>query len=81
MDQIATSAFSFGANECEYKRLHTLLVQSVRRDELCRRFMAIPGVDPVRVPSFEAAVDDQTRFAKSKTPRPDHRTASGSSSG
>nr|WP_255609034.1 transposase [Methylosinus sp. Sm6] len=51
----------------EYKRLHTLLVQLVGCDEFCRRFMAIPGVDPMTVPSFKAAVDDPTRFAKSKT--------------
>lgn len=51
----------------EYKRLYTLLVQFVGRDELCRRFMAIPGVGPVTALSFKAAVDDPTRFAKSKT--------------
>ncbi len=28
----------------EYKRLHTLLVRFVGRDERCRRFMVIPGV-------------------------------------
>lgn len=51
----------------EYRRLHTLLVQFVGRDELCRRFCAIPGVGPVTALTYRAAVDDPTRFAKSKT--------------
>ncbi len=51
----------------EYKRLHALLVRFVGRDELCRRFMAIPGVGPVTAMSFKAAVDDPARFSKSKT--------------
>lgn len=51
----------------EYKRLHALLIQFVDRDELCRRFVAIPGVGPVTALSFKAAVDDPNRFAKSKT--------------
>ncbi len=51
----------------EYKRLYTLLVQFVGRDELCRRFMVIPGVGPVTALSFKAAVDDPTWFSKSKT--------------
>lgn len=51
----------------EYRALHKLLVQLVGRDELCRRFCDIPGVGPVTAMSFKAAIDDPTRFAKSKT--------------
>lgn len=51
----------------EYKRLHDLLVQMVGRDELCRRFCAIPGVGPVTALTFKAAIDDPHRFSKSKT--------------
>lgn len=51
----------------EYKRLHALLIWFVGHDELCRRFVAISGVGPVTALSFKAAVDDPTRFAKSKT--------------
>jgi len=50
----------------EYKRLHTLLVQVVGRDELCRRFCGTPGVAPVAALTFKAAIDDPARFAKSK---------------
>jgi len=51
----------------EYKRLHTLLVQMVGRDELCRRLCRIPGVGPVTALTFKAAIDDPARFPKSKT--------------
>lgn len=76
-DLVAHDRLIAGVTECmlrawsalwsEYKRLHALLVQFVGRDELCRRFMAIPGVGPVTALSFKAAVDDPTRFSKSKT--------------
>ncbi len=39
----------------------------VGRDELCRRFCAIPGVGPVTALTFKAAIDDPYRFSKSKT--------------
>jgi transposase len=51
----------------EYKRLHALLVQLVGRSELGRRFCGIPGVGPVTALTFQAAIDDPARFAKSKT--------------
>jgi transposase len=51
----------------EYRKLHTLLIQVTGRDELCRRFIGIPGVGPVTALTFKAAIDDPTRFAKSKT--------------
>jgi transposase len=51
----------------EYKKLHTLLVRFVARDEVCRRFMAIPGVGPVVSLTFKAAMDDPARFANSRT--------------
>jgi len=51
----------------EYRKLHTLLVQVAGQDELCRRFIAIPGVGPVTALTFKAAIDDPARFAKSKT--------------
>jgi len=51
----------------EYRKLHTLLVQMVGRDEVCRRWCGIPGVGPVTAMTFRAAVDDPARFAKSKT--------------
>lgn len=66
-----------GATECmlrcwstlwdEYRKLHTLLVKIVGRDEECRRWCEIPGVGPVTAMTFKAAVDDPVRFSKSKT--------------
>jgi transposase len=42
-------------------------VRIVGRDELCRRFCAIPGVGPVTALTVKAAIDDPLRFVKSKT--------------
>lgn len=46
-------------------RLHDLVVKMVARSELCRRFMAIPGVGPVTALSFMTAIDDPSRFRRS----------------
>ena len=35
-------------------------------DELCRRFMEIPGVGPVTALSFATAIDDPERFRRSR---------------
>lgn len=51
----------------EYKQLHKLIVQIVARDELCRRFMGIPGVGPIVALTFRTGVDDPHLFRKSKT--------------
>ena len=51
----------------EYVRLHKVVVVIVRRDELCRRFMRIPGVGPISALAFKTAVDDPHRFRRSKT--------------
>ena len=50
----------------EYLTLHKLVVQIAMRDELCRRFMAIPGVGPVTALSFSSAIDDPQRFRRSR---------------
>ena len=54
----------------EYKRLHTLLVQVVGRDELCRRFCGIPGVGPVAALTFKAAIDDPARLPNRRPSAP-----------
>jgi transposase len=43
------------------------VVAIVRRDELCRRFMRIPGVGPISALAFKTAIDDPHRFRHSKT--------------
>ncbi|MER9470852.1 IS110 family transposase [Mesorhizobium sp. M0482] len=50
----------------QYCRLHELAVRFVARDELCRRFMAMPGVGPVTALSFMTAVEDPCRFRRSR---------------
>lgn len=50
----------------EYCRLHDLVVKIVARTELCRRFLAIPGVGPVTALSFMTAIDDPSRFRRSR---------------
>ncbi len=51
----------------EFGRLHKEIVRAVRGDEVCRRFMTVPGVGPITALAFKTAVDDPTRFRKSKT--------------
>ncbi len=49
-----------------YLKLHKLAVGLVARDELCRPFMAIPGVGPVTALTFSTAIDDPSRFRRSR---------------
>ncbi len=51
----------------QHNKFHKLLVQTVREDEVCRRFMTVPGVGPVTSLAFKTTIDDPSRFAKSKT--------------
>ena len=50
----------------QYCRLHDLVVKFVARHEVCRRFMAIPGVGPVTALSFVTAIDDPSRFRRAR---------------
>lgn len=49
-----------------YCRLHDLVVKMVAQSELCRRFLAILGVGPVTALSFMTAIDDPSRFRRSR---------------
>jgi transposase len=46
--------------------LHRRLLAVVRRDEVCRRLMTVPGVGPVVALTFRATVDVPARFRNSK---------------
>lgn len=50
----------------EHMRLHNLLIRVTREDEVCSRFMGIPGVGPVTALAFKTAVDDPKRFKKAR---------------
>jgi len=75
-DAVAGDAMTAGLMECmlraraalwaEYLVLNKLVVQIAMRDELCRRFMAIPGVGPVTALNFSSAIDDPVRFRRSR---------------
>lgn len=50
-----------------YDRLHTMLLNVVASDPVCRRFMAVPGVGPVAALTYKVAIDDPHRFSRSRT--------------
>lgn len=75
-DAVANDALSTGLMDCmlraraalwaEYVKLHKLVIQIVARDELCRRYLEIPGVGPVTALTFVTAIDDPHRFRRSR---------------
>lgn len=50
-----------------YRELDRRVKQTASHDEVCLRFMAIPGVGPIAALTFRAAVDDPKRFSSSRT--------------
>jgi transposase len=46
--------------------LHRRLLTIVRNDDVCRRLMTIPGVDPVVALTYRATIDVPARFRNSK---------------
>jgi transposase len=50
-----------------YRKLHQMLLMIVKNDEVCRRFMTVPGVGPVTALSFKVTIDEPTRFSRSRT--------------
>ncbi len=50
----------------EFASLHRQVLAIVRKNEVCRRLMTVPGVGPVVAITYVAAVDDPARFEKSK---------------
>tara|TARA_B100001540_G_C15770383_1_gene626030 strand:+ start:361 stop:1404 length:1044 start_codon:yes stop_codon:yes gene_type:complete len=51
----------------EFQKCHRLVMQIAREDEVCLRFMTVPGVGPVTALSFKSCIDDPGRFRRSKT--------------
>jgi transposase len=51
----------------EYLRLHKLVVKAVSKDDVCRRFLGIPGIGPISALAFKTSIDDPHRFRRSKT--------------
>lgn len=46
--------------------LHKMLLNMVRADPVCRRFMTVPGVGPVVALTYRASVDQPHRFVHSR---------------
>lgn len=46
--------------------LHKMLLQIIRKDEVCRRLMTIPGVGALTAITFVTTVDDPARFERSR---------------
>jgi len=46
--------------------LHKMLLDTVRHDPVCRRFMTVPGVGPVVALAYRASVDQPHRFVHSR---------------
>ncbi len=46
--------------------LHKLLLNTVRDDPVCRRFMTVPGVGPIVALTYRASVDQPHRFVHSR---------------
>ena len=49
----------------QYHVLHRKLLETVRRDAVCRRLMTAPGIGPVVAAVYRTGVDDPGRFARS----------------
>ena len=50
----------------ECGKLHRMLLRIVRHETICRRLMSVPGVGPVVAITYKTAIDDPTRFRKSR---------------
>jgi transposase len=48
-------------------KLDALVKALAREDPVCQRFMTAPGVGPITALTFKSAVDDPTRFKRSRT--------------
>jgi len=51
----------------EFNRLHKKVLDTVRKDAVCRRLMTTPGIGPITALSFKTAIETPERFLKSKT--------------
>src|SRR3712207_8257944 len=54
------------ALRAEHQVLHRAVLAMVRGDATCRRLMGVPGVGPLVAVTFTSAVDDPTRFRRSR---------------
>jgi transposase len=51
----------------QFAVLHRQVLAETRNDPVCRRLMTVPSIGPVVVLGFVAAIDDPTRFRRSRS--------------
>jgi len=51
----------------EFTKLHREMLKIARADKICRRLMSTPGVGALVALTYRSAVDDPSRFGKSRT--------------
>jgi transposase len=54
------------ALQTEFGKLHRAMLAIVRRDEVCRRLMTVPGIGALIAVTFTSAVDRPARFSHSR---------------
>jgi transposase len=54
----------------EFERLDEQVAAAVKADPVCRRLMTAPGVGPIAAAAFRSAVDDPSRFKRSRSVGP-----------
>jgi len=50
----------------EFARLTKLVLDTARKEEVCRRLMSVPGVGPITALAFRATIDQPDRFQHSR---------------
>lgn len=50
----------------QFDTLHMMVLQAVKAHAVCRRLLAVPGVGAVTALTFATAIDNPTRFARSR---------------
>jgi transposase len=55
-----------GTMLAEFARLTKQVLDLVRKDEVCRRLMSVPGVGPITALAFRATIDRPDRFRRSR---------------
>jgi transposase len=71
LEQIADAMLSARATlRTQFNKLHKAVLDIVRRDEVCRRFMTTPSVGAIVAIAYKSALDDSHRIKKSRNAGP-----------
>jgi transposase len=71
LEQIVDAMLAARATLLEqFNKLHKAVLNVVRKDEVCRRFMTTPGVGAIVAITYKSALDDPSRIKKSRNAGP-----------